>query len=225
MMRTSVRQPDQPIRLRACSLPLPELVTVPILKAMSNSVAGTLDLSTLCSTLLRVEPPESEGRDALFGDQFVHGDIESLSKLLEEQLPLRRPVVLIAAAEEIVPDVLRLPEVDVVGQASQGRGDGERRLHSPFHGSVGLSGGLQLHHGPLHPLAGGEAEVWRVELYLISGGAAQQRLYLIGIKGVRLNSATQTGVDGEVGRQGQGGRRGHAGLGQETQQRDVILVD
>ena len=66
-----------------------------------------------------------EGADAFFDDEVVDADVHGLAKSLEVFFPFRRPVVGVAATEEIVPDVLRLPEVYFEGHLVDGAGDDE----------------------------------------------------------------------------------------------------
>ena len=46
-----------------------------------------------------------------------------------------------------------------------------------------------------------------------------------GVEGLCLDGAAQAGVDGEVGGDSEGRRRGHAGFGEKVEQRGVVLVD
>ena len=66
-----------------------------------------------------------EGGDAFVDDEFVDGDVEGEAEFAEAFAPLAGEVVVVAAAEEVVPDVLRLPEVDLHGQGAEAFGDGE----------------------------------------------------------------------------------------------------
>jgi hypothetical protein len=66
-----------------------------------------------------------EGADAGIDDQFVYGDIEGEANFAEAVAPFAGPVGSVGAAEEVVPDVLGLPEVDVHGEGAEGFSDGE----------------------------------------------------------------------------------------------------
>ena len=135
------------------------------------------------------------------------------------------PVVGVAAAEEVVPDVLGLPEVDLEGHGAEGVGDGEGGLEGGAGGGSPVGGGFEADHGALHALAGGEAEDGDVEGDLVGGGAGEQGFDLGGVELVGFEGAAEAGVDGEAGGEGEGGRRGHAGLGEEVEEGGVVLVD
>ena len=60
---------------------------------------------------------------------------------------------------------------------------------------------------------------------VVGGGAQEECLDRGGVEVVRLDGAAKAGVDGEVGGDGKGGRRGHARLGEEVEQRGVVFVD
>ncbi len=92
-------------------------------------------------------------------------------------------------------------------------------------GGVAGGGGFEADHGALHALAGGEAEELGVEGDLVGFGAGEEGFDLGGVEVVGLDGAAQAGVDGEAGGEGEGGRRGHAGFGEEVQERGVVLVD
>src|ERR1035437_3915301 len=77
-----------------------------------------------------------EGSDAFFDYEVVGADVEGFAEFLEGELPFGGPVIFVAAAEEVVPDILRLPEVDVEGHGAQSVGDGERGLERCGHGAV-----------------------------------------------------------------------------------------
>src|SRR2546425_1209355 len=53
-----------------------------------------------------------EAADALFGDELVDADVHDFAEAAEVFAPLFGPVGFVAASEEVVPDVLGLPEID-----------------------------------------------------------------------------------------------------------------
>src|ERR1039458_5440147 len=77
------------------------------------------------------------GGDAFVDDEFVDADVEGFAEFFEGEFPLRGPVVFVAAEEEVVPDVLGLPEVDVEGHGAEAGGDAERGAERGHHGLVG----------------------------------------------------------------------------------------
>ena len=173
-----------------------------------------------------VSGPSLEGTDGVIDDQFVDGDIEGEAYFAEAVAPLAGPVGGVGAAEEVVPDVLGLPKVDLHGEGAEGFGDGEglvedgevlRRLE--------LGGGFEADHGSLHALVGGVAEEVVVEGDVIDLGAAEEAGELGGVEGFGFEGAAQSGVDGEAGGDGEGGGSGDVGLTEEVEQGGVLFVD
>ena len=66
-----------------------------------------------------------EGADAFFGDELIDAYVHGLAEPAVVFAPLFGPVGLVAAAQQVVPDVLRLPEVDLEGELAKGFGDDE----------------------------------------------------------------------------------------------------
>ena len=166
------------------------------------------------------------GTHAFFDDEFVDADVQGLAEFFEVVFPLGGPVVVVAAAEEVVPDVLGLPEVYFEGHGVEGVGDGERGGE----GAGGVSGSpaaaaSRRDHGALHALAGGEAEERGVEGDLVGGGAGEEGFDLVGVEGVGLDGAAEAGVDGEAGGEASAGGAAMPDLGEEVQEGGVVLVD
>jgi hypothetical protein len=159
-------------------------------------------------------------------DEVVNGDIEGEADFAEPVAPLARPVGGVGAAEEVVPDVLRLPEVDFHGEGAEGFGDGEGFVEG---GEVlrGLlfGGGLEADHGALHALVGGVAEEITVEGDVVDLGASEEAGDLGGVEGFGLECAAEAGVDGEAGGQGESWWGSNVGISEEIEQGGVLVVD
>jgi hypothetical protein len=117
-----------------------------------------------------------EGPDALFDDELVDGDVESYADASEGFAPLSRPVVGIGAAEEVVPNVLRLPEVDLHRKGAEAFGDFKGLLQGSDAGGgqLGLGGAFEADHGALHAPVGGVTEKRNVEGDVVDDGATKE---------------------------------------------------
>ena len=166
-----------------------------------------------------------EGADALFDDQLVDGDVHGFAQFFEVLFPLGGPVVGVAAAEEVVPDVLGLPEVYFEGHLVDGFGDEERGGEgAAAEGSPAAEASRRtmarfMRWPAVKPRSWVSRGIW-------SASARLRRVSIsAGSKAVGLDGAAEAGVDGEAGGGGEGGRRGHAGLGEEVEEGGVVFVD
>ena len=166
-----------------------------------------------------------EGGDAFFYYEAVYGDVESFAEVFEAFFPVFGPVVFVAAAEEVVPDVLGLPEVDLEGEGAEGVGDGEGAGEGLRGGGFPGGGLFEADHGALHALACVEAEDGGIKGDLIAAGAGEEVFDFGGVEGVGLDGVAEAGVDGEVSGERECGRCGHAGFGEEVEQGGVVFVD
>src|SRR6516225_9244185 len=119
--------------------------------------------------------PVLEGADAFFGDELVDADVHGLAEAAEAFTELFGPVGLVGAAEEVVPDVLRLPEVDLEGELAKGSGEDEDVGEGGGGGVLVGDGGFELDHGALHALSAGVAKLLGVEVDVLGGGPQDER--------------------------------------------------
>ena len=129
------------------------------------------------------------------------------------------------ADEEVVPDVLGLPEVDLEGEIAEGDGDVEGHLEGGPGGDVAGGGGLKANHGAFHALSGGVGELGSVEGDLISCGSGEEGLKVVGLELFGFEGAAEVGVEGVSGGEGEGWGNSHAGLGEEMKEGGVVVVD
>ncbi len=140
----------------------------------------------------------------------------------------------LALLDEVVPDVLGLPEVDFEGEFGDGLGDAEGGLEGSEEGPVGSVGGVALDgcagcvegdHGAFEALGGGEAEDGGVEGDAVGPGAGEEVGELVPVEDFGFEGSAELGVDGEVGGEREGGGNADAGLGEVVEEGAVILVD
>lgn len=68
----------------------------------------------------------SEGGDGGLGDEGVNGDVKGFAEGFEIGAPVFGPGGEVVASEQIVPDVLGLPQIDWEGEGAQEGRDAER---------------------------------------------------------------------------------------------------
>ena len=167
------------------------------------------------------------------GDDFVlRGDAgevdgETGGELVEALVPFGPFVLAVRGeaaggrAQNFIPDVLCLPEVQLDGQLDEVAGEGERAVEH----LKGAGGHLQFDHGALHALVCDVAERGRFERDLVGFGESEEGTHLRDVNGIGLECAAEAGVDGEARGQGERRRLGQAGLREIVKQAGVILVD
>ena len=88
---------------------------------------------------LKVPGNSLKSGDALFNHKLVHGYVHRDAELLEVRLPLRRPVGGVGPAQQVVPDILRLPDDHLEGHEANDVRDREGLVQGGQRGSAGAT--------------------------------------------------------------------------------------
>ena len=150
-----------------------------------------------------------------------------LAKLLEAGLPLWRPVSRVGPLQEVVPDVLRLPDVHFEWHGAYTFRDFKCPVESAQR-SLGMlvsDGSFKANHGALHPLAGCEREDMGVERDVVDVAPVEQIGHNIRFKLLCFDRPAEARVNRKACGQRKRGRRIHPGFCEEVQQRGMILID
>jgi len=155
---------------------------------------------------------------------LVDADVEGFAEFLEGELALRGAIASVGAAEELIPDVLRLPQVYVEGHGCAGRARWRGRTDGRLRGSPDLTSACnwtmaRLMRSAAAKLSAAESmATWSVE-------ARRKSASIPAASSVRLDGAAQAGVDGEVGGDGKRGRRAAPDSVRKWSKRGVVFVD
>jgi len=115
-----------------------------------------------------------DSANAVVDDEVIDRDIERETHFAEAITPFAGPVGGVRPAEEGVPDVLRLPEVYLHGESTEGLSDGEGFIQdSDVLRRLLFGCGFEPDHGALHSLVGGVAQKVAVESDVVDVCAAE----------------------------------------------------
>src|ERR1700743_1254577 len=116
------------------------------------------------------------------------------------------------ADAKFVPDILRLPKIEIEGQLRERAGKAQSALECLLRWSC-----HQINHGAFHALVGGIGDRCSVKRNLVGLGTREKGFQQRLINRVRLDGALESGIHGESGSNGKRGRLRQAALREKMQ--------